>query len=1044
MLADEGITVETTETLSADTAAGCDLVVVPHDETTTPAVDGVAAVERAVETVECPVVLYAVGFPGADVAIDALDAGAADAIYVPLERGELLARRVRCVATGEDGFADPAQLLEDFFEYYTEDIFIKDDTSRIAVGSNGTGQPQGYDREQLVGLTDYELLPPDLADALYEQEQRIRETGEPVVNAVEHFLQDGEDRWVATTKVPRYEDGEITGLVGGTRDVTHLRWRERLVARLHEASRDLMRAETTTDVCRVTTDIAADITALPAVQVVVHDGSLLTPADTDCGSVSLFADYERWFWRAFETGDPQYVTEGPEGESPTDLADPSTIDVAVFPLGDHGALGMRASEATFDEFTLDLANVLSATVEASLDRAEREAALRDHERELRLRNERLEEFAMMVSHDLRNPFRSRWGRPISSTPTRLTSTGSTPRSNRWTASSTNCSRSPIGARSSATASRSTPPDSPGGPGRVSTPTASHWRSARSTRSSPTANGFASCSNTSSGNWFGRTRAVGRSASRRPLPGTDWRSSSRGHPCRSRSQSCRCPTADSRPTRPRRTPATSSRRLPRRTAGRSPRPGPTGTPGSRSPAWRTRGERHRRRLLCRSRRPTRDVRRDATGIDDIAVTVADSADGVRPAAHDCCVVLHAPATPTLPAVDGLTLLDRLLDQGCPVPVAVYGHDIGDTEFTTRTFAKAVLDAGGIPMTMDPGRTELVARRIYHAVGRERHFQHDADLLDSLLDYFPHHIFIKDTAGRFAEASAVTAQEYDLAREELIGLTDYELLPRDHANDLYAEAQEILETGEPMVNKVEYYVDDDGQSHWVSTTKAPRYDADGTPIGIVGGTREVTEEKRQERMVRAIYEASRDLVRASDRAEIGEITVAIAEDIPALPRVQVALVDTSTGELAPVATDDTDIYDSYGDHYRTAFRDGQAQYIHTDGRVETDRETIAEPTAAVVPLGEHGALGVTTGEEAVDEFTLDLVTILAANVEAALDRAERERELEHQNERLEEFASIVSHDLRNPCRSPAPTSTSPATTRKTSTSRRSTPLWIGWGT
>ncbi|WP_284006665.1 sensor histidine kinase [Haloarcula pelagica] len=401
-----------------------------------------------------------------------------------------------------------------------------------------------------------------------------------------------------------------------------------------------------------------------------------------------------------------------------------------------------------------------------------------------------------------------------------------------------------------------------------------------------------------------------------------------------------------------------------------------------------------------------------GIDDIAVTVADSADGVRPAAHDCCVVLHAPATPTLPAVDGLTLLDRLLDQGCPVPVAVYGHDIGDTEFTTRTFAKAVLDAGGIPMTMDPGRTELVARRIYHAVGRERHFQHDADLLDSLLDYFPHHIFIKDTAGRFAEASAVTAQEYDLAREELIGLTDYELLPRDHANDLYAEAQEILETGEPMVNKVEYYVDDDGQSHWVSTTKAPRYDADGTPIGIVGGTREVTEEKRQERMVRAIYEASRDLVRASDRAEIGEITVAIAEDIPALPRVQVALVDTSTGELAPVATDDTDIYDSYGDHYRTAFRDGQAQYIHTDGRVETDRETIAEPTAAVVPLGEHGALGVTTGEEAVDEFTLDLVTILAANVEAALDRAERERELEHQNERLEEFASIVSHDLRNP--------------------------------
>jgi PAS domain S-box-containing protein len=408
-LADNGIAVETAERLPADAAAECDLVVVAHDETTTPPVDGVAAVERAVETVDCPVVLYAVGFPGANVAIDALEAGAADAIYVPPKRGELLARRLRCVATGDDGFDDPERLLEDFFEYYTEDIFIKDDASRIAIGSNGTAQPQGYDREQLSGLTDYELFPPELADALYEQEQRIHETGESVVNAVEHFLQDGEDRWVSTTKVPRYEDGEITGLVGGTRDVTHLRKRERLVSRLHEASRDLMRAETTADVCRVTTHIAEDIPVLPAVQVVLHDGSLLVPADTDSDSPSLFEGYERWFWRAFETADPQYVTVEDEGGSPTDLADPSTVDIAVFPLGDHGALGMRADGTTLDEFTLDLANVLSATVEASLDRAEREATLRTHERELQLQNERLEEFAMMVSHDLRNPLQVAMG-----------------------------------------------------------------------------------------------------------------------------------------------------------------------------------------------------------------------------------------------------------------------------------------------------------------------------------------------------------------------------------------------------------------------------------------------------------------------------------------------------------------------------------------------------------------------------------------------------------------------------------------------------------
>jgi signal transduction histidine kinase len=49
---------------------------------------------------------------------------------------------------------------------------------------------------------------------------------------------------------------------------------------------------------------------------------------------------------------------------------------------------------------------------------------------------------------------------------------------------------------------------------------------------------------------------------------------------------------------------------------------------------------------------------------------------------------------------------------------------------------------------------------------------------------------------------------------------------------------------------------------------------------------------------------------------------------------------------------------------------------------------------------------------DESELSLSKTLAANVEAAMDRADRRRELKRQNERLETFAGVVSHDLRNP--------------------------------
>jgi signal transduction histidine kinase len=66
-----------------------------------------------------------------------------------------------------------------------------------------------------------------------------------------------------------------------------------------------------------------------------------------------------------------------------------------------------------------------------------------------------------------------------------------------------------------------------------------------------------------------------------------------------------------------------------------------------------------------------------------------------------------------------------------------------------------------------------------------------------------------------------------------------------------------------------------------------------------------------------------------------------------------------------------------------------------------------------LGEHGVLvAASTTPQDFTDADVTSAKILAANVETALNRAEREAELERETERLDEFASIVSHDLRNP--------------------------------
>jgi PAS domain S-box-containing protein len=68
---------------------------------------------------------------------------------------------------------------------------------------------------------------------------------------------------------------------------------------------------------------------------------------------------------------------------------------------------------------------------------------------------------------------------------------------------------------------------------------------------------------------------------------------------------------------------------------------------------------------------------------------------------------------------------------------------------------------------------------------------------------------------------------------------------------------------------------------------------------------------------------------------------------------------------------------------------------------------------VPIGGHGVVQLlSTDAGAFDEDDRETVALFASHVETAVDRAEAEAELRNERDRLEEFASVVAHDLRNP--------------------------------
>ncbi|MFB6236009.1 MAG: ATP-binding protein [Halopenitus sp.] len=192
-------------------------------------------------------------------------------------------------------------------------------------------------------------------------------------------------------------------------DVTEQkRYRERTEL-LHDATRALMEAETSREVAERGVTAAADILSLEIVAVFEQEEDDLIPIGTTDEAEEMFGGIaslpigDSIAGDVFRNGETEYVAEVSEDPRTYSNKSPASSELIV-PLGDHGIfiVGSPAVD-DFDESERSLVRILAANVESALDRADREAALREREAELSRQNDRLETFARVVSHDLRNP-----------------------------------------------------------------------------------------------------------------------------------------------------------------------------------------------------------------------------------------------------------------------------------------------------------------------------------------------------------------------------------------------------------------------------------------------------------------------------------------------------------------------------------------------------------------------------------------------------------------------------------------------------------------
>jgi PAS domain S-box-containing protein len=135
------------------------------------------------------------------------------------------------------------------------------------------------------------------------------------------------------------------------------------------------------------------------------------------------------------------------------------------------------------------------------------------------------------------------------------------------------------------------------------------------------------------------------------------------------------------------------------------------------------------------------------------------------------------------------------------------------------------------------------------------------LQALIRAIPDIVYFKDSQGRNLIVNKACEELVGLKQEEIVGKTDDQLFPPDLAACCRQSDQEAMSRGSP-VRCEEQYTNNKGKSMFFDTNKSPIRDDHGVVVGLVGVSRDVTEQRQADEEFRWELEVSTALAKLSN--------------------------------------------------------------------------------------------------------------------------------------------------------------------------------------
>jgi PAS domain S-box-containing protein len=407
--------------------------------------------------------------------------------------------------------------------------------------------------------------------------------------------------------------------------------------------------------------------------------------------------------------------------------------------------------------------------------------------------------------------------------------------------------------------------------------------------------------------------------------------------------------------------------------------------------------------------------------DTAANADEALERIREHPPDCVVSEY-----DMPGMNGIEFLRAVRARYPDLPFVLFTGK-GSEAVASDAISAGVTDY--LQKDLGTEQYELLVNRVEQSVDRYRttqELERQNDLFSKTQDIatigaWEHDLTSDDLhwTDRLYEMHGLSS-EFEPALESVL-----ELYHPDDRPKLREAVDRATTAGEPYDLEVRMVARDDGD-RWVRTVADPQV-VDGTVVRVRGTVHDITERKQRERELqrqrdryRSLFENNPLIIWEEDFSTAVEYIETIASDVDDVESHLLENPQEINRIMERVET--IDVNRNAVDYYDAPSKD---VLLENAGRVfaEGAVEALAAAWAAIA-AGERRFRTETVSRTFSGEKRNELLDVFVPEKYAEdcsrvyvtstdiTEAKEHERRLELQNERLDQFASVVSHDLRNP--------------------------------